>query len=255
MRVRETDRLDHLRERQLLLLAAVRRTTTLADWRFRSSPSRPSSPSYCCCSGASWAWSASTSGPCRGRRAARAARRPEPDLLLLLVDGADRPPSRSAGSPAATRAAPGSRSRTSSQLLLRRPTAIGCPPSRTSLSVPISSAPLGALDHRHVGRILSGADLALVHPLEVGAVQVAVGDLELDAVLARGSPGLGSRSTIWPVRTAPSASVTRSDVRGQKNPRPFTRIRPMSPATSSSESVSAPPVSQMNGSPLAPESR
>ena len=70
------------------------------------------------------------------------------------------------------------------------------------------------------GGILAARDLRLVHPLEVRPVEVAIGDLELDPVLA-GAPGTGSRSTTWPVIILPSASVTRSTSRGQKNPRPL----------------------------------
>src|SRR5437773_669066 len=41
-------------------------------------------------------------------------------------------------------------------------------------------SPLAALDHRDVGRALAPHDGGLVHPDEVGAVEIAIGDLELD---------------------------------------------------------------------------
>src|SRR5262249_40096802 len=48
-------------------------------------------------------------------------------------------------------------------------------------------APLGTLDHGHVGRIRPPGDLALVDPDEIGAGEVAVTDLQLDAMLAGGA--------------------------------------------------------------------
>src|SRR5262245_17337888 len=65
-----------------------------------------------------------------------------------------------------------------------------------------------------------------------------------------GLPGMASRATTGPVRTRPSVNAIRTTRDGQKKPRPFTRIRPISPITLRSPRASAPPVSQMNGSPL-----
>src|SRR5438105_3279844 len=42
--------------------------------------------------------------------------------------------------------------------------------------------PLRALHHHDVPGILPARDRAFVHPLEVGTVEVAIGDLELDAI-------------------------------------------------------------------------
>src|SRR5207249_7758034 len=52
------------------------------------------------------------------------------------------------------------------------------------LDGPNQEAPLRTLHHDDVGRVVPPGDRGLVRPLEVGAVEVAVGDLELDPVLA-----------------------------------------------------------------------
>src|SRR5919106_6161882 len=59
-----------------------------------------------------------------------------------------------------------------------------------------------------------------------------------------------SRSVADPVNTFPSRSVKRTTSDGQKNPSAFTRITPIRPATMIRARARAPPVSQMNGSPL-----
>ena len=65
------------------------------------------------------------------------------------------------------------------------PDAITRSPSRTSLIVPISAPHSRPIDHGDVGGILAPGDLALVDPLEVRTVQIAVRDLQLDAVVPR----------------------------------------------------------------------
>ena len=55
------------------------------------------------------------------------------------------------------------------------------------LDGPDQEAPFGPLDDDHVRRVVAPGNLGLVHPLEIGAVEVAVGDLQLHPIL----PGLG----------------------------------------------------------------
>ena len=104
---------------------------------------------------------------------------PETDVLLLVVDRAD-----ITALDASDIAAQACR--------LRQPPLELADPWRRAGRAPLADllhgadqpAPLGALDHDHVGGNLAPGDLRLVGPHEILAVEIAVGDADLDAVLA-----------------------------------------------------------------------
>ncbi len=120
----------------------------------------------------------------------------KPDLLLRVIDGADialldtadLAPElgrfrHSLGKDGQRGRHPGARST--------------CPRSRHGHQAPDEDAPLRAIDHGHITRIFSSGDVGLVHPHEVGAIEISVRYPDLDAVLAA-LPGNASRATIGP---------------------------------------------------------
>src|SRR5207302_510911 len=130
-----------------------------------------------------------------GRHAARLeAAQPEPALFLREVDGADVTFLERAD--LATE-----RRRHRQPALDLRPRRRAARDDGAGLSELGDAAdeqpPLTALDHRDVGRALPSHDGGLVHPDEVGAVQIAVGDLDLlapDVALARDPLAIGDRA-------------------------------------------------------------
>ena len=105
----------------------------------------------------------------------------QPEPLLLPVDGADVP--RLDPPDLAPRRLAAGKARPHHLPALLGPARDDPPAVAHLLERADQHAPLGPLDHGEVGGIRRSGDLALRHPLEVRAVQVPVGDLELDAVL------------------------------------------------------------------------
>ena len=113
---------------------------------------------------------------------------------------------------------------------------------------------LAPLDPGDVPRRLAGRDLVLVDPLEVEPEEVAVADLELQAlplvVLRRSrARAPAPRATTCPAKTDPSRRVSFSTGAGQKKPRPLVRITTTSPTIIRRHVPRADPVSQIHGSP------
>ena len=136
------------------------------------------------CSGASSAWSASTSGPPRTPLQLEPPQG-QAEPLLLAVDGAD-VPRLDPPDLAPRRLALGQARPDHLPALLAARSAIDLPALAHLLERADQQAPLGALDHGHVARIRRVRRSGSRRSTEVRAVEVAVGDLQLDAVL----PGL-----------------------------------------------------------------
>ncbi len=103
-------------------------------------------------------------------------------------------------------------------------------------------------------------DLRLVDPAEISAENVTVAQLELETVdfvvLRRaGRRNAFARDNLPEQDRSPSFSVARVSGRGQKNPRPLTRIRPIIPVIISRLIARPVPVNQMAGSPRRISSR
>ena len=157
-------------------------TTMLAICRARSSPSRAA---------CAWYWASSLASSSPRARACRTLERaltlelsePEPDALLPVVDrpdvvGLDRPDLATSLS--------GLREEVPELPLVGDRAGQDDRPRLAHLPDGADQrAPLGPLDDRDLRRSRSTAHLALVDPHEISAVEVAVGDLQLDAVLSR----------------------------------------------------------------------